>query len=93
MIKKDTPKDYENKNNKEKLNEAIGKLIAGCLVVPFVFQFVLWRFIHRDIPWYMDLWAGLFIVEDKFTSRILGLLWIGTLVASYCGFEYPFFKV
>ena len=84
--------EVEKEKKKKELIDNIALLIVGVCFNPFIFQFVLWRFIHRDIPWYMDLWVGLFFA-NKYTKNVLGFFWILTLVVSYCGFDYPFFHL
>lgn len=81
----------EEKETKEPI-DIIARFIVGVAINPFVFQFILWRFIHRDIPWYMDIWVGLFFA-NKYAAQVLGFFWILTLVVSYCGFDYPFFHI
>jgi hypothetical protein len=84
-------KEYDNKKNtKDIVSKSVGQILAGACINSWIFQFVLWRFIQRDVPWYMDAWAGIFFM-NKYFAWLLSALWIGTLVASYCGIDYPFF--
>lgn len=86
-------KNSEDEEKQEAYAKLVGSLIGSVLFGSLIFQFILWRFINKDVPWYIDIWAGVFLASNKFFVHVLAFLFIATVVSSYCGIEYPFFHL
>ncbi len=76
----------------KKDNAEAGCQLSGCLAIlifnlalgGFAFQHCLWSIFGKDVPWYADMIAGLFLGE--FVVPLACFCWVVRL----CGVEVPF---
>lgn len=67
-----------------RLTGCLGILVFNLALGSFAFQYSLWSIFAKDVPWYADMIAGLFLGE--FVVPLAVLCWIVRL----CGVEVPF---